>query len=857
MKSFKNKNLQDCRPSARLLPLFATVLLLPLFPGAATAQEPTATYPQSVALMPYPQHRQQQTSAPFTLSAETPLCFHENPSPHLRAASERFRQRILRLQGIRLPQANLCTGLLAEKPGIELILTGKTQRENPHKLASLTPEAERYQLTITPTGIQLHADHEPGILRGLQTLSQQVSASIRARDPHQKTQTIRIDSQEIRDQPHYRWRGLMLDTVRHFFSVETIKRQLDGMAAAKLNVFHWHLTDDQGWRLESRAYPRLHQTAPGGNYYSRAQIQEIVAYAAARGIVVVPEIDMPGHASAIAHAYPELISAPGPYPPEDRWGVHKPLLNPANPAVIEFAEKIIAEVADLFPFEYVHIGGDEVDPEQWQQNPDIQAYMTARQLPDSHALHNDFNNRLANILARHGRKMIGWDEILHPGLADGAMGQSWRGPDALGEIARAGHYGILSTGFYVDQPQYTSYHYRNAITPEPFTFAPIQRGEQWQTWQFSAPRKRGSPVTGSFTLVESTDGRLRGAITFSGKAPQVLHRLERLGPITRFRLDTWMGPLEARLILQQDTLQGEFLVGNAPYVPSGALVAASTREDATPVIPGSGDTLSPSQRRNILGGEAALWAEMVDERSIDLRLWPRTFAVAERLWSGPGVRSENDLYTRLEIVDHWAERALGLQHRHQQTAALQRIFPQHLQQAARNLSAVLEPAHYYHRHHEKSANETYSRRDPLDRFADSLPVESLALRDLRIIGDSLQDDSARFNRQETLHNGIMHLWRGRAAANKILQTPDTVSQEILTLATLVQQQTDLSLLIITRYLKRQPFSEQEENTVRQQLASLKGIHHEVTLPATYTLEKFLDRLQFASPPQQITDSNHG
>lgn len=828
-------------------------VLLPLLASAGDAQFSAASNTDSLPpLMPYPRELTLPSAAgEFILNGDSALCFRSAPGARLQAAAARFRLRTERQTGISLDAVARCNEprALNNISVIELALTSTTVQSTPTTLGELTRAREAYRLEINPQKIILSAVFEEGVLRGLHTLSQLLGT--------RRSDAVFLQPMTINDQPRFRWRGLMLDTARHFFSVDTIKRQLDGMAAAKLNVFHWHLTDDQGWRLESRTYPRLHQTAPGGKFYTREQVRDIVGYARDRGIVVVPEIDMPGHASAIAAAYPDLMSAPGPYAPEDRWGVHKQLLNPANPAVYTFAEKILGEVAELFPFEYVHIGGDEVDPEHWEANAEIRRFMQAQQLQDSRALHNYFNGRLAEILAGLDRRMIGWDEILHPDLAPGAVVQSWRGPDALAEIARADHYGLLSTGFYLDQPQYTSYHYRNAIIPEPLEFTGVQPGEQRQTWQFSAPRKRGSPVSGTFTLIESREGELRGVMTFSGKAPQPLHRIEHIGPYTHFNLDTWMGPLRARLCLQNKTLSGEFVVGNAPYHPVGELVGGSQMENATPKFSNTQRLLTDAQETNILGGEAALWAEMVDEHTIDLRLWPRTFAVAERLWSGRDLQNEAFAYRRLPVIGRWAEAALGLQHRSQQAAALQNLFPKSLQSQALAFSAVLEPAHYYHRHHEKSEHETYSRRDPLNRFADSLPVESIALQELRAFAESLPRDPTSAIDVESLQSGLLYLWRAGVAAKSLRQHTEALPADIRKLAELVDMQMELGFLIAARFVDRQPFHPAEEVTVRAQIASLKGVHGEVVLPAVYVLERFMDWLQYSETGvNNNTDKQH-
>ncbi|WP_299595396.1 family 20 glycosylhydrolase [uncultured Microbulbifer sp.] len=799
-------------------------------------------------LMPYPRQIQPISADPMQLDANSQLCFAHAASPKLIAATERFRARLQRQRDIALQAAVDCKKIADSGTAgrIEIAFESKPKRIDENTLAALAVNREFYRLRIETAKARLSAHSDTGLLHGLQTLSQLGGVGHKASGPN----GISLPALEIVDYPRFRWRGVLLDSSRHFLSVDTIKRQLDGMAAAKLNVFHWHLTDDQGWRLESRAYPKLHQSAPGGNFYTREQVREIVAYAAERGIVVVPEIDMPGHASAIAVAYPELMSAPGPYQPEDRWGVHKPLLNPANPAVYTFAEKILGEVAELFPFEYVHIGGDEVDPEHWEQSVQIQRYMQKHDLADSHALHNYFNRQLADILNGLDRKMIGWDETLHPNLAPTAAVQSWRGPDALGEIARAGYYGILSTGFYVDQPQYTSYHYRNSITPTPLEFDAIQPGEKWQTWQFEAPRKRGSAVTGTFTVVESSSGQLRGVMAFNGKKPAALHQVRRTGPYTYFRLDTWMGPLRARVNLQEETLRGDFIVGNAPYHPTGERIASSSQESKVPSFSAGAVALNDAQKNKILGGEAALWAEMVDEHSIDLRLWPRTFAVAERLWSGKEMKNEDFLYQRLSGINRWAEVALGLQHKTQQTDALAKLFPKDLQAEALAFSAVLEPAHYYHRHHEKSVNETYSRRDSLHRFADSLPVESIALRGFRQLLDNVPENPDSDFTRTRLRSGLETIQRAGVAADALLAKKGQLPAEVQQLADKVQQQLELAVLITDRYQNQQTFSGNEEKHIRRQLEALKGIHAEVTLPAAYVLERLLDQLPYALTKNQ-------
>ncbi|MBA2133255.1 family 20 glycosylhydrolase [Capillibacterium thermochitinicola] len=264
------------------------------------------------------------------------------------------------------------------------------------------------------------------------------------------------------DQPRFPWRGLLIDCARHFQPVNVIKRNLDGMAAVKLNVLHWHLTDDQGFRVESKVFPRLHQEGANGQYYTQEQIREIIAYADRRGIRVVPEFDLPGHTSSWVLGYPELASAPGPHHPEIGFGVKDTVLNPVREETYAFLEAFFQEMAALFPDEYIHIGGDENNGKQWAANPEIQAFMHARGLPDTHSLQAYFNRRLHAILTKLKKKMVGWDEILAPDLpASTIVIQAWRNKESLWQAAKMGYKRILSHNYYLDLMLPAAFHYQN------------------------------------------------------------------------------------------------------------------------------------------------------------------------------------------------------------------------------------------------------------------------------------------------------------------------------------------------------------------------------------------------------------
>jgi hexosaminidase len=342
----------------------------------------------------------------------------------------------------------------------------------------------------------------------------------------------------------------MLDVCRHWMPVEVIKRNLEAMAAVKLNVLHWHLSEDQGFRVESKRYPRLHQLGSNGDYYTQDQIREIVAYARDRGIRVVPEFDVPGHSGAWFPGYPELASGPGPFVLGGRSGSE---MDPSKESTYTFLDGFIGEMAQLFPDPYYHIGGDEVNPRAWNQSESIQSFAKEHGLKDAPAIQVYFNQRLLKIVQKYGKTMVGWDEILVPGLPTDAVIQSWRGQKSLSEAASKGYRGILSWGYYLDHLSPASLHY--AVDP--------------------------------------------------------------LG-----------GPDAANL--------------------------------------------TPEQSSRIMGGEACMWAELVGPETVDARIWPRTAAIAERLWSSGDVKDVDAMYGRLEAVSRNLE-FTGTMHRAYYQLMLDRI----------------------------------------------------------------------------------------------------------------------------------------------------------------------------------------
>lgn len=792
------------------------VLLFLLCSGlamAAVAQE------SALPLMPYPQQLTHYSEKPALLLGKNwNIAIHGKKSRELDTALKRFADRIAQQTGIRIRLKN------AREDNAQLVIAVKDS-------TSMSPFIkdwdESYELNVNRQQITLSAKQTLGVLRGLETLLQLIGL---------QEQKIQLPQLAINDFPRFKWRGLLLDSSRHFFSVETIKRQLDAMAAAKYNIFHWHLTDDQGWRFESKRYPKLQQLASDGEFYTQAQMRDIVAYAQARGIQVLPEIDVPGHASAIAVAYPELMSAPGPYVMEYRWGVHKPTLNPANEKVYEFVDALVAEAKAIFPFEYLHIGGDEVDPEHWNNNADIQVFMRANKIKDSEALQAYFNQRVQKILQKHQRHMIGWDEILHPELPSNIVIQSWRGQDGVNQAAAAGFQTILSTGYYLDQPQTAAYHYRNdplPSVPDENSFSGLienkKVAETIASWSFELPRKRGIPVTGSFSLINGS----KGFIDFAGKSRRAVTVQQWTKSAAVFSLDSWMGPVEFRVEFIGDEVQGRAIVGNAPYRLSGKKIAPQVTAKTQLMIP-----TGAQAQALVLGGEAALWAEIVDEQSIDIRIWPRAFVIAERLWSAQELQDENAMYLRKNAVANWAEVSTGLLHRVQSQQALEKLFGKGSLTAVSAFIELLQPAYYYHRQHEKSAYETYSKADPLNRLADALPAENERLRQFERqlelwlqnpgFTDNYQYLNAELQRWVNLHQALIPYFKEQlwlvplAAKNKELIV---LTQELLRLVH-----------------ERQNISAVQKAQLQKRLLAYSQIEQEMIFALVFSAQKILDSL---------------
>lgn len=356
---------------------------------------------------------------------------------------EGFRDPLLERAGHRfLSNLQKRTGLIDDSslPAASLRIECK---ENDPGFGSLEAK-EGYSLSVDKSGIVLKADGQTGVLRGLATLQQLVEL---------KPEGFQFAGAKIEDEPRFPWRGLLVDPARHFISMDTLKRNIDAMEAVKLNVFHLHLSDNEGFRVESKRFPKLHEKESGGQYYTQEQIKELIAYARECGVRIIPEFDMPGHSGSEVRAYPEIGTPAG--PGKEPHGV----LDPSRETTYKWIESFLDEMTQLFPDKYYHMGGDEVFGGGWAEDPNIAKFMKENNFKDADQLQAYFSNRFKEMLDKRGKTMLGWDEIVNPKLSKDVLVHSWRSYEATAESARAGYPVIVSNGYYTDMLTPSDKHY--------------------------------------------------------------------------------------------------------------------------------------------------------------------------------------------------------------------------------------------------------------------------------------------------------------------------------------------------------------------------------------------------------------
>jgi len=598
---------------------------------------PMAAQPQpAVNLMPIPANLRMGTGR-LAIDPSFSVAISANSDPRLQRAVERFLNDLRRQTGM-LP-ANM---RVTDASKATLVI----RAEHANKEVLALGEDESYSLDVTSSSAKLEAPTTLGALHGLQTFLQLVATT---------TDGFAVPALSIQDKPRFPWRGLLIDVGRHFIPLDVLKRNLDGMAAVKLNVLHWHLSENQGFRVESKKFPKLHEMGSDGLFYTQDEIRDLIAYAQERGIRVMPEFDMPGHSTAWFVGYPELASAPGPYQIERKWGVFDPAMDPTQERTYKFLDDFIGEMAGLFPDQYFHIGGDEVNGKQWDANPKVQEFKRSHGIKNNEDLQAYFNKRVQEIVSKHGKTMVGWDEILRPDLPKNIVVQSWRGQESLAAAAKQGYRGLLSHGYYVDLMWSAERHY---------SFDPLG---------------------------------------------------------------------------------------------------------------GAGANLTPEEKQRVLGGEACMWGEYVSPENIDSRIWPRTAAIAERLWSPQEVRDVNSMYQRMEKVSRKLD-WLGLTHNSGYAPMLRRMAGSDNISALRALADVVEPVKDYSRGELAAAEPTSA--DPLNRLVDAARPESPAARKFAGQVDQLLSGKADADAKAQIRS-LLILWRDNQAKLQPLAEQSFLLKEVV------------------------------------------------------------------------------
>ncbi|UFH45589.1 beta-N-acetylhexosaminidase [Flavobacterium galactosidilyticum] len=541
---------------------------------------------EQLDLMPWPQNIN-LSDGTFALSKNFKVNITGNPNPRIFTGATNFLRRLDGRTGLFFQQGFVTK--INQDPTAELqincVQSGKIGLY----------EDESYQLDIQSNKITINATSDLGALHALETLLQLLQNN---------STSYYFPTAKITDLPRFTWRGLMIDVARHFQPIDVIKRNLDAMAAVKMNVFHWHLTDDQGWRIQIKKHPKLTDLASDGLFYTQEEIKSVVKYANDRGILVVPEIDVPGHASAILTAYPEIgskITAISTNKIERNAGIFNPTLDPSNPKTYQLLSEIFDEVCPLFPGDYFHIGGDENEGKDWDSNPKIQEFKKKNKLVTNHDLQTHFTMQLVPMLKKHGKQLMGWEEIMTKDMSKNAIIHSWKGPNeglpvgqSVANAAKNGYKTVLSNGFYIDLMQSVNDHYLNDPIPQ-------------------------------------------------------------------------------------------------------------------------NSTLTAEEKARILGGEATMWTELVSPMTLDSRIWPRTAAIAERLWSNQDVVDLNSMHKRLKNVSFRLEE-LGITHIRNKAVLLRNIANNQEIKALEDFSNICEPLKIYSRNKGGTEYQMYS---PLTLFADA------------------------------------------------------------------------------------------------------------------------------------------
>ncbi len=773
----------------------------------------------AIKMMPLPA-AMELDGGEFKIKDGINISFRNYSDEKLERAASRFLMRLSESTSVQLSND--------EKSDASIIID--CLGDSPEPVQQLR-EDESYNLKISSQNIVLHSNSPYGTLRGLETLLQLLEV---------KDEGSYFPALELNDEPRFPWRGLMIDVSRHWMPKEVILRNLDAMASVKLNVLHLHLTDDQGFRIESKSFPKLHELGSNGKYYTQADMQEIIDYARDRGIRIVPEFGIPGHTKSWLIAYPEYASAPGPF----QFGTVKDELfsvpmDPTSEELYLFLDGFFDEMSRLFPDRYFHIGGDEVNPKYWDESAEIKSYMNENNLENSNDLQAYLNSRIKGILEKHGKIMIGWEEILHPDLGEDAVIQSWRNQKSLFEGVQKGGAAILSTGLYLDHKLHASQHYSvdPLILPGVLDIEPDTLNWKMFDMKMDIPGnimetklilfdKDPQNVSGFFAMMDSRNSFKNG--TFIN------------GDLS-FEFSTPMGELGYSAKITGDSIKGQVSLGPLGFDSWGSRTGGSdiagTRMPKVEVM----KPLTEEEKARILGAEAAMWSELVSPENIDSRLWPRTAAIAEKLWSPAGLTTdEDDMYRRLGyITGHLTSQ--GVIHETNYEVMIRRLAPEDGYQPLKVLIDVLEEVKYYNRMSILLEMDSFYLPDlALDGVADVAKPESMIARRFNKIVDEFIADPDKMKHKDEIIRQLA-TWESNheklipfISESKKLQEIEHISAELSSIAKSAIQFIDAN--------RKVEMSDQEKSEIMATLAFLENGENGVLLAVTPGLRLILFEL---------------
>lgn len=606
-----------------------------------------------------------QINASFSVRADGTF------DPRLFKAMSRFKQRVAERTGIFMKSWVVEEGNMPKNSALQIQVEQKG-------IVQLDMD-ESYSLEVNKEGILIRSVTDIGAIRALETLIQLMSF-----DENQYF----FHGADVSDKPRFPWRGLLIAQPYHFLPMDAIKRTLDAMCLVKLNVLHFYLSDDQAYTIESKKYPALHQKASLGQYFTHEQIKEMVDYADDRGIRVVPELDLPGHSTAILSVFPHLAALEKKYELQDHWGVFDPVMDPTKEATYQFLDTLLTEVAGLFKDAYFHIGGDENTGKHWAQNDSIQRFMKKNNLTSTVALQNYFNKRVQQILRKSGKTTVAWDEIIMQEI-DGNQAkeffekgqyealilkdvpkdmviQSWRGMEALLSSAKNGYRSILSKGYYIDLVQPASYHYLNDPVPSKNT-----------------------------QIIPDSEAN------FNRFESEIIKKIKDGNPL-----------------------------------------------------------LTPEEEKWIIGGEATMWTEHTTPETVDSRIWPRTAAIAERLWSPASLRDVADMYLRMDQISIQLE-WVGAMHLKNPPMMLRRLCQREDVLPLQQVVGLIEPLKGYKR----NQKDNFTKFSPYTQIVDVAVPDPPSLRiSNHIIDEATLENTAALRQMCSLwldnHSNVLRIAKG-------------------------------------------------------------------------------------------------